>query len=126
LAIKNTGSAFFKPIGAITIEQKPYGTNTTLNLAPENVLTGSTRNITCIDGQSLIPCQVPGKFLIGIYKATVSFTPDGSGEAVSKTVYTVAFPFSILIGIIILIVIYRIIRRLTSRSQKSKGSFLVS
>ena len=125
-AIQNTGSTFFKPTGTITVKQRPFGSTTTFNIAPENVLAGSTRAVSCIDKESIIPCGLPGKFLIGIYKATLSFTPDGSGQPMSKTIYSVAFPFSILIGLTILIILYRIIHRLTSRSRKTEGNFLTS
>jgi hypothetical protein len=112
--ITNSGNSFFKPIGNITVNQI-FGKVFTLNLAPLNVLAGGSRDVSCINGEDLIPCKIPGKFLIGIYTANLNFTMDGSGAIIEKQIYTVAFPFSIIIGLIIIFIIYRIIKRLTSR-----------
>ena len=107
----NSGSGFFKPVGRITVDQI-FGTTTTFNLAPLNVLVGSEREIGCLDGQEIIPCKLPGKFLIGIYRANLSFTVDGVGESHEKQIYTVAFPFTILLGLATIVITYGIIRRL--------------
>lgn len=107
----NSGAGFFKPVGKITVDQI-FGTTTILNLAPLNVLVGSQREISCLDGQSIIPCKLPGKFLIGIYRANLSFTVDGEGVSHEKQIYTVAFPFTILLGFVTIIITYGIIRRL--------------
>ena len=111
--IGNSGSSFFKPIGKITVDQI-FGSTTTLDLAPLNVLVGGGREIACIQGEELIPCRVPGKFLIGIFRANLSFTVDGSGGSIEKQIYTIAFPFSIILGLITIFIIYRIIRKLAS------------
>lgn len=111
VVIGNSGSSFFKPIGQITADQI-FGSTTVLNLAPLNVLVGGTREVSCINGQDLIPCNLPGKFLIGIYRANLSFTLDGAGESVEKQIYTIAFPFSITLGLITIFITYRIIRKL--------------
>lgn len=107
----NFGNSFFKPSGKITIDQI-FGSTTTLNLAPLNILVGGTREVGCIQGQDLIPCSLPGKFLIGIYRANLSFTVDGAGASIEKQIYTVAFPFSILLGLIMIGISYSIIRKL--------------
>lgn len=111
--VQNSGASFFKPDGTITVDQT-FGSSTTLGLAPLNVLVGGTREISCIEGQELVPCTLPGKFLIGIYRANLSLTTDASGSAITRQVYTVAFPFSLLLGLIVVFVIYRIIRKLTA------------
>jgi hypothetical protein len=111
--IGNPGGSFFKPTGKITIDQI-FGSTTILNLAPLNVLVGGTREVSCLQGQDLIPCKLPGKFLIGVYRANLSFTVDNSGSSIEKQVYTIAFPFSITLGLIMIFISYRIIRRLTS------------
>ena len=111
--IGNLGSSFFKPVGKITVDQI-LGSTTTLNLAPLNVLVGGSREISCIQQEELTPCKMPGKFLIGIYRANLSFTVDGSGESIEKQIYTIAFPFSIVLGLITIFIIYRLIRRLAS------------
>ena len=108
----NPGGSFFKPTGKITIDQI-FGSTTVLNLAPLNILAGGTREVSCIQGESLIPCKLPGKFLIGIYRANVSFTTDNSGGSVEKQVYTLALPFSVILGLITIFALYYIIRKLT-------------
>ncbi len=110
--IQNVGFAFFKPVGQITANQI-FGSTTVLKLTPFNVLVGSSREISCINGQDLIPCDLPGKFLIGIYRANLSFTLDGTGASIEKQIYTIAFPFSLALGLITIFITYRIIRRLT-------------
>ncbi|QQG41608.1 MAG: hypothetical protein HYV90_05650 [Candidatus Woesebacteria bacterium] len=109
----NSGSGFFKPVGKITVDQI-FGTTTTLNLAPLNVLVGGEREITCLEGQEIISCALPGKFLIGIYRANLSFTVDGVGESYEKQIYTIAFPFTVLLGLITITITYSIIRRLNA------------
>jgi hypothetical protein len=109
----NSGHSFFKPIGKITIDQV-FGSTTALELAPLNVLTGGTREITCTRDEELIPCKMPGKFLIGIYRSNLSFTVDGAGSSIEKQIYTIAFPFSIILGLATIFIIYRIIRKLVS------------
>ncbi len=111
--IGNSGHSFFKPVGKIVIDQV-FGSTTTLNLAPLNILVGGSREITCNQGEELTPCKLPGKFLIGIYRANLSFAVDGSGSTLEKQIYTIAFPFSIVLGLATILIIYRIIRKLAS------------
>ena len=108
--IGNSGYSFFKPIGKITVDQI-FGSTSVLNLAPLNILVGGEREISCIQGENLIPCKLPGKFLIGIYRSNLSFTIDGNGESVEKQIYTIAFPFTILFGLIIVFIFYRAVRK---------------
>jgi len=110
ILVGNSGYSFFKPVGKITIDQI-FGSTTSLNLAPLNVLVGGNRNISCIEGENIIPCKLPGKFAIGIYRANLSFTVDGMGASIEKQIYTVAFPFSIVIALAVLIFIFRIIKK---------------
>jgi hypothetical protein len=112
ILIGNSGFSFFKPVGKITADQI-FGATTVLNLAPLNILVGGTRDISCIQEQDLVPCNLPGKFLIGVYRSNLSFTVDGSGENIEKQIYTIAFPFSITLGLITIFITYRIIRKLT-------------
>jgi hypothetical protein len=111
--VANSGFSFFKPIGKITIDQI-FGSTTTLNLAPLNVLVGGSREISCIENEVIIPCKLPGKFLIGIYRSDLSFTINGTGENIQKQIYTFAFPFSILLGVIVIFFIYRITKKIVS------------
>lgn len=113
ILLENIGSSFFKPVGTITVNQV-FGKTTILNLAPLNILVGGARQTSCLKEEEIIPCKMPSKFLIGIYKANLSFTLDGSGTPIEKETYTIAFPFSIVLGMLIVIIIFRIIKKLTS------------
>jgi hypothetical protein len=107
----NSGDSFFKPVGKITVDQI-LGSTTTLNLAPLNILVGGTREISCLENQDLVPCKLPGKFLIGVYRSNLSFTVDGTGSTIEKQVYTIAFPFTIALGLVMIGISYGIIRKL--------------
>lgn len=107
----NSGASYYKPVGKITVEQI-FGSTHILTLTPLNVLVGGKREISCLQGEALEACRVPGKFLIGIYRANLSFTIDGEGPSIEKQVYTVVFPFSILLGLITIIITYTMIRKL--------------
>ena len=110
IRIGNFGSHVFKPDGEITI--KPiFGSVETLNLAPLNIISDSVRNIPCLKGEEIIVCQSNRKVLVGVYKSTLEITPNGSGETQSKTVTTVAFPFSIIFGLLLIFITYRIIKK---------------
>jgi hypothetical protein len=113
VTIENIGSSFFKPVGTISVNQI-FGKTTTLNLAPLNILVGGSRQTSCLKEEEIIPCEMPNKFLIGIYKANLSFTLDGSGTPIEKETYTFAFPFSIVLGLLIVIIIFRTIKKLTT------------
>ncbi len=115
VSIENIGNSFLKPIGSVTVDQV-FGKTTTLNLAPLNILVGGAREISCLNGEDLISCKLPGKFLIGIYRANLSFTIDGSGTSIEKQIYTIAFPFSIVLGLIVVFIIIRILRKATLRN----------
>lgn len=110
ILLGNQGVSFYKPTGKITVEQI-LGSTTTLNLAPLNVLAGGRRDINCLDGQDVVPCKLPGKFLIGVFRANLSFTVDGSGESIEKQTYTFAFPFSISLGLIMIGITYYLIKK---------------
>jgi len=110
----NTGASFYKPVGKITVEQI-LGSTVSLNLAPLNVLVGGTRSISCISDQIVIPCTLPGKFFIGVYRANLSFTVDGAGQSIEQGTYTFAFPFTITLGLIMIIIGYGVMRKMGSR-----------
>jgi len=108
LKITNTGNTFFKPVGQIEI--KPlFGKTIILKLAPQNILTQSTRKIYCLQGERIIPCETRSKFLMGIYKAKLTFKPDGIGKNIEEETTTFAFPFYLTASIILLIILLRFI-----------------
>jgi len=118
IRIGNNGSYVFKSNGKITIKPT-FGTSETLNLAPLNIISDSIRSIPCLSGEEMISCQSNHKVLIGIYKSTLSIIPDGEGDPQTKTVTTVAFPFSILFGLILVAATYKIIRKSQKTGKES-------
>ncbi len=95
LRIKNTGRAFFKPIGEITIT--PGGQK--INLRPDNILTGTIRQIQCEDG----PCQIKPDKIIGHYQAQLKFTAGEGGPAYKAAVDFWVLPIKLIIGLIVAI-----------------------
>lgn len=106
IKIQNTGPTYFKPIGKITVSRS-LGSDLTLDLAPQNVLSGSVRQISCINGETLVNCILPGFFHIGIFKASLDFNLDESAQHYQAGVTTIALPFSLIIGLVGLYLIYR-------------------
>jgi hypothetical protein len=111
--LSNPGKSLYKPTGTITIS-KPFGSDEVLSLAPLNVLSGGTRKINCIKNETIVPCKATEKFLIGIYKSKLSFTTDSISEEnkTERTVTTIAFPYSITLGLLLLFIAYKAIRKL--------------
>ena len=106
--IKNTGSAFFKPIGKININHL-FGSEETLTLAPQNILASSIREIPCTKDEQLIRCSLTKKVLFGIYTGNLKFQLDDSKESFEASTTTIAFPFSIVAALIIVFIITRTI-----------------
>ena len=109
LRIKNSGTAFFKPIGEITIipdDQK-------LTLRPDNILAGTTRQVQCENG----PCQIKPDKILGRYQAQLKFTLDEDGPSYEKTVSFWVLPIKLTIGIIIaILLLYGILSLLKKRN----------
>jgi hypothetical protein len=106
--VKNTGSAFFKPIGKINISSL-FGNDDSLTLAPQNILSSSTREIPCTKDEQLIRCTLSKRILFGIYNAKLNFTLDESDQIYNAQAITIAFPFSITAAFIIIFIIFKLI-----------------
>jgi len=106
--LKNTGSAFTKPQGQIIIDPL-VGKTQTLTLAPQNILVGSTRQISCLDGENVVECKPKGKVFLGIYKSTLKVASEGQSEQLQDTKTTVAFPFSLIFSGLTLFFLLRLI-----------------
>ena len=97
LRVKNTGRAFFKPLGKITITGW-LGQDFSLNLLPENVLKDSIRQIRCEADDQPVPCQAKTRFLVGPFKAQVEFGLDKESTDYQKEITFLAFPWKFLTG----------------------------
>ncbi len=117
IRVDNDGLYAFKSNGQITIKPT-FGGSEILSVAPLNVISSSIRNISCINGEEMVPCQSDRKVLVGVYKSTLKITADGEGPESEKTITTIAFPFSIIFGIVFIFVTYRIIKNPKSKAKK--------
>lgn len=114
LTLQNNGNSFWKPTGKIIVQ----GTNlnSTLTLAPLNIVSGYSRKIPCIQNEELIDCKITKKPLIGIYKADLEFRMDESAEIKKTESITFAFPFSLMaISLFLIFVILNLKKYLTKK-----------
>jgi hypothetical protein len=117
--IKNIGAAFFKPIGKIIIEPT-LGKTQTLKLAPQNILASSTRQISCLENETLTTCRLPTKIHLGFYQATLEFNLDDSGTLYHAKTQTLALPFSLIFGLLIFYLCFKLIKDLTNNYRQSR------
>ncbi len=116
IRIGNSGEFFFRPEGEITITST-FGDAETLSLAPLNAISDSIRNIPCLKDEEILSCGSNRKVLIGIYKSTLKISPGEGFPPQEKTITTVAFPFSITLGIIFILATYRIIKNAKNKAK---------
>lgn len=103
LRIKNTGKAYFKPMGTITTTGW-FNQKHILDLLPENVLVNSVRAINCATPDSperVGPCQLKSKILLGSYKAKVEFGLDDLNPDYSAKITFFALPLRLILGLIV-------------------------
>jgi len=99
--IKNSGNSFWKPIGKITTDIE------TLKLAPQNVLSGNTRGISCVDNETLKKCELNKKFFLGKIISKLEFSLDEESKVYTAETVTYVFPISILTLTITLLTIIK-------------------
>ena len=109
LRIKNTGKAFFKPIGEISIATDK------LSLQPDNILAGTIRQIQCENGS----CQIKPPSILGHYQAQLKFTLDENSPSYKKTVGFWVLPIKLTMGIIIAVLFLYGIWSLRRRRQRT-------
>lgn len=105
ITLKNNGNSFWKPIGKIITN------NETINLAPQNIISGSNRKIRCIENENLFDCKLQNKFNIGKITSKLEFSIDEDPKIYKSEAVTYAFPFSILLALIILSIIFKVWQR---------------
>jgi hypothetical protein len=118
IILKNVGRTLFKPIGKINVSNFLSKKETSLEIAPQNVLAYSERKISCLNGEDLIDCSLDSKVLLGLYKARLSFTLDGQNKIYQSEATTIAFPFSLIIVSAIIFIVFRIIAKRLNLSRK--------
>ena len=90
IKLKNTGNSYWKPNGKIIVN------DIILNLAPQNILSGYSRNISCINDQTLASCDPKDRFYLGKITAKLEFSIDEDPKIYQKEATSYSFPFSIL------------------------------
>jgi len=110
--LKNTGQAFFKPIGSITTTGW-FNQRWVLDLLPENILTNSIRQIQCQQAAppQILPssCELRTKFLLGKYTAKLEFgTDEASGKYQAQIVFW-ALPLKLAAGVLVILALLLLI-----------------
>lgn len=113
--LKNDGNSFWKPVGKITINDSD-----TLTLAPQNILSGYQRELNCLDGEKIIECSLGKKLLKGKYSAKLEFKLDGTSDPYLAESTTFAFPFILLLPVILLVTMILLTKRSKKIHSKSK------
>lgn len=108
--IKNNGLYLFKSNGNISIKST-FNQGENLEIAPFNIISGSTRNIPCIKEENIFACESSKKVFLGIYKSTLKVSPDGGENSQEKTAKTVALPFSLTAVGILIYLSYKILNK---------------
>ncbi len=110
IRVENLGLYLIKPSGKITIKPT-IGEEESIGIAPLNILSGSVRNIPCLKEEQTITCQSKHKVFIGIYKSTLEVSANESTGGQSKTITTIALPFSLISAFVLILATYKIIKR---------------
>ncbi len=91
LIIENDGNSFWKPNGKIVNQFDD------IDLAPQNILSGTSRQIPCISDEKIIDCKIGlKKIFLGRINSKLTFKIDESQREYESKVSTFAFPFSLL------------------------------
>lgn len=114
VTLRNNGNSFWKPNGKIILDN-----NKSIKLAPLNIISGSSRGLSCLNDESLVKCEISDKLSIGKFKASLEFTIDEEAKVYKKEVTTIVFPF-IYLGILITILTLLRVRGIFNIWQKRK------
>lgn len=109
IRIKNAGHSFFKPLGNLTL-QGWFNQEETLDLLPQNILSGFSREIQCQIDDKVTPCQSKSKFLIGPFQAKLEFGLDDFSGEYQKEIRFIALPLKLVLALFALVIILGLIR----------------
>jgi len=108
LRVKNTGRAFFKPFGEISVGGL-LGQKGEIEILPENILSQASRQINgqCQTEEKIYPCPLTWqpKFLFGPYQARAEIKVADSGSAINghTSLNFLALPFKLSLTVIVAI-----------------------
>jgi len=125
LRLKNTGHAFFKPIGDISFQKTNASKDDqsiSSTLRSENILPDTIRTIKCLHGN----CQLQNPPLLGSYQAQLNFRlePKGAKKQARITFWLLPLQLiggvfvSLILGIFFLILLRK--KRLIQNLDKEK------
>ena len=109
LKVENLGTAYFKPFGKVNLEGI-LGQKGQVQIQPDNLLPQYVRELTVPPWKN--------KFILGPFKAELSFTLDEEGEKVSEKVTFLALPYKLMLSLITIGLIL-----FTFSNLPKKGSF---
>ncbi len=101
IKLRNNGNSYWKPNGKIISGAE------TLNLAQVNVISGSTRRISCLENENLISCELKNKYPIGKITSSLEFLVDDDPKVYKLEAVTYAFPLSLVFLVLFLLTMYR-------------------
>lgn len=106
IRIKNTGTHFIKPKGEIIIKNMFGQSIGKLDLVSANVLSSSIRAIPNTANPDFQHPKALWKenFLLGLYTATLNISLSNEGPTFIKSIRFLAFPFQLLIIIVIILI----------------------
>lgn len=102
IKILNDGNSFWKPIGFISINEDKK-----LKLAPQNIVSGYSRQINCLDNEALVECLFDQDFLIGKYTSSIEYSIEGESTIYKQKIDTYAFPFSVTVFVLTVLTVIR-------------------
>lgn len=106
--LKNNGNSYWKPVGKII-----FNDTKSIKLAPQNVLSGTNRNILCLTDENLVECKVPKSSVVGLFDvgkriSSLEFSVDDDPKIYKAITETFIFPFTSLGTLLMLLTLYRV------------------
>lgn len=106
--LKNNGNSYWKPIGKII-----FNDTKSIKMAPQNVLSGSNRNILCLSEENLVECKISKSSVVGLFDigkriSTLEFSVDDDPKVYKAVAETFVFPFTSIGGLLLLLTLYRV------------------
>ena len=110
--ITNNSGSYNKTQGKLTISKNNL-TIKEFTLFPNNVLARNSRWISCLSEETSVPCTLNPPLWPGVYSATITLDPSISDSTASTTFFV--FPYSALIGVLALFLLFRRLFRRQTR-----------
>jgi len=111
--LRNNGNSYWKPIGKITINDE------TLRIAPQNIISGTSRDIKCLENEILTDCEIQNRPFVGKVMAELDFQVDDDPKIYSQSISTYVIPITPTFLIILLLTIFKS-RRIFNVWRKEK------